>query len=63
MLVGPEQAEPRICIVGPLPPPSGGMANQCEQLVRLLKRDGIQVELVRNNAPYSPACSWSMEWL
>ena len=47
-------AAPSICIVGPLPPPSGGMANQCEQLVRLLARDGVKVELVRNNAPYRP---------
>lgn len=46
---------PRLCIVGPLPPPSGGMANQCEQLVRLLRADGVEVELVRNNAPYRPA--------
>ncbi|MBL8393516.1 MAG: glycosyltransferase family 4 protein [Candidatus Accumulibacter sp.] len=46
---------PRICVVGPLPPPSGGMANQCEQLVRLLRADGLAVELVRTNAPYRPA--------
>lgn len=46
---------PAVCIVGPLPPPSGGMANQCEQLVRLLKQEGVQVELVRNNPPYRPA--------
>ncbi len=46
---------PAICVVGPLPPPSGGMANQCEQLVRLLREEGIQVELVRTNAPYRPA--------
>lgn len=45
---------PSVCVVGPLPPPSGGMANQCEQLVRLLGRDGIRVELVRNNPPYRP---------
>ncbi len=45
---------PRVCVVGPLPPPSGGMANQCEQLVRLLRADGADVELVRNNAPYRP---------
>jgi glycosyltransferase involved in cell wall biosynthesis len=32
------------------------MANQCEQLARLLRSDGIAVELVRNNAPYRP--SW-----
>lgn len=48
-------AWPRVCIVGPLPPPSGGMANQCEQLVRLLGGEGVHVELVRNNAPYRPA--------
>lgn len=46
---------PRVCIVGPLPPPSGGMANQCEQLVRLLRDDGVPVELVRSNPPYRPA--------
>lgn len=44
-----------VCVVGPLPPPSGGMANQCEQLVRLLASDGVGVELVRNNAPVRPA--------
>ncbi|TMQ76864.1 glycosyltransferase family 4 protein [Candidatus Accumulibacter phosphatis] len=49
------QTWPAICIVGPLPPPFGGMANQCEQLVRLLREEGIQVELVRTNAPYRPA--------
>ena len=48
-------AWPRVCVVGPLPPPSGGMANQCEQLVRLLIGEGARVELVRNNAPYRPA--------
>lgn len=48
------RAVPALCIVGPLPPPSGGMANQCEQLVRLLRQEGIHVELVRNNAPYAP---------
>jgi len=46
---------PRVCIVGPLPPPSGGMANQCEQLLRLLRAEGAPVELVRTNAPYRPA--------
>lgn len=48
-------AWPRVCIVGPLPPPSGGMANQCEQLLRLLKAEGVQAELVRTNAPYWPS--------
>jgi glycosyltransferase involved in cell wall biosynthesis len=31
------------------------MANQCEQLVRLLRGEGLPVELVRTNAPYAPA--------
>lgn len=48
------EAWPAICVVGPLPPPSGGMANQCEQLLRLLKAEGLRVELVRTNAPYRP---------
>lgn len=45
----------KICLVGPLPPPSGGMANQCQQLLRLLQAEGLAVELVRTNAPYQPA--------
>lgn len=48
-------AMPLICIVGPLPPPSGGMGNQCEQLVRLLREDRVSVSLVRTNAHYWPA--------
>lgn len=48
-------ADLRVCVVGPLPPPSGGMANQCEQLLRLMgQEDGITVRLARSNAPYSP---------
>ena len=46
---------PRVCVVGPLPPPPGGMANQCEQLVRLLRAEHAPVELVCSNAPYRPA--------
>jgi len=30
------------------------MANQCEQLVRLLRAEGAAVELVRSNPPYRP---------
>ncbi len=44
----------RIVVVGPLPPPSGGMANQTRQLVRLLRESGIDVRLVQSNAPYRP---------
>jgi glycosyltransferase involved in cell wall biosynthesis len=46
---------PAVCVVGPLPPPSGGMANQCEQLVRLLRDEGVEAELVCTNASYRPA--------
>lgn len=45
----------RVALVGPLPPPSGGMANQTRQLARLLAESGITVELVQVNAPYRPA--------
>lgn len=46
----------RLLIVGPLPPPSGGMANQTRQLKRLLEGEGVAVEIVQTNAPYRP--SW-----
>lgn len=46
----------KIALVGPLPPPSGGMANQTWQLATLLKQEGINVELVPVNAPYRPRC-------
>ncbi|TFW19392.1 glycosyltransferase family 4 protein [Duganella callida] len=45
----------RIGLVGPLPPPSGGMANQTLQLAGLLKADGHSVTTIQINAPYRPA--------
>ena len=45
----------RIALVGPLPPPAGGMANQTRQLAELLRGEGASVELVQVNAPYKPA--------
>lgn len=45
----------RIALVGPLPPPEGGMANQTRQLGELLQREGAQVTMIRVNAPYKPA--------
>jgi glycosyltransferase involved in cell wall biosynthesis len=45
----------RVALVGPLPPPSGGMANQTLQLKRLLSEEGVDVDLVQVNAPYRPA--------
>jgi glycosyltransferase involved in cell wall biosynthesis len=44
----------RLGLVGPLPPPSGGMSNQTRQLARLLGEEGVDVEVVRVNAPYRP---------
>lgn len=45
----------RVGLVGPLPPPFGGMANQTRQLAELLKGEGVGVELLQVNAPYRPA--------
>jgi glycosyltransferase involved in cell wall biosynthesis len=45
----------RVALVGPLPPPAGGMANQTRQLAELLRAAGAQVDLVQTNAPYRPA--------
>ena len=46
----------RIALIGPLPPPSGGMANQTRQLAELLASAGATVTTVQVNAPYWP--SW-----
>ncbi len=43
-----------IGLVGPLPPPSGGMANQTLQLAKLLREEDIQVDVVQTNAAYKP---------
>ncbi len=45
----------RLTLVGPLPPPSGGMANQTRQLASLLAAEGTDVRIVQTNAPYAPA--------
>jgi len=43
-----------IVLVGPLPPPYGGMANQTQQLAELLRSEGQTVTLVPSNAAYRP---------
>lgn len=43
-----------ILLVGPIPPPAGGMANQTRQLRQLLQSSGAFVELAAVNKPYSP---------
>jgi glycosyltransferase involved in cell wall biosynthesis len=50
----------RIALVGPLPPPEGGMANQTRQLGELLQREGAEVRLIQANAPYRPR--WIGRW-
>jgi glycosyltransferase involved in cell wall biosynthesis len=46
-----------IALVGPLPPPFGGMATQTQQLKRLLEAEGLRVVLVQVNRRYTP------EWI
>ena len=50
----------RIGLVGPLPPPAGGMAMQTRQLAELLRSERASVLLVPTNAPYRPA--WVEHW-
>lgn len=45
----------RIGLVGPVPPPAGGMAMQTRQLAELLRAEQATVELVPTNPPYWPA--------
>ena len=45
----------QIGLIGPLPPPAGGMANQTRQLAELLRAEEATVWLVQTNAPYRPA--------
>ncbi len=42
----------KLGLIGPVPPPYGGMANQLNQLQRLLNNEGIRVSLVETNPPY-----------
>lgn len=53
----------RVGLVGPLPPPSGGMANQTLQLAALLQAAGLEVETIQVNAPYVPAWSARLKGL
>jgi glycosyltransferase involved in cell wall biosynthesis len=44
----------RIALVGPLPPPAGGMALQTIQLAELLRSEGAKVNIVQTNSPHWP---------
>jgi hypothetical protein len=43
-----------IGLVGPLPPPFGGMANQTRQLAELLRSEGLTVSACPNQCSLSP---------
>lgn len=43
-----------IALVGPLPPPAGGMANQTLQLAELLAGEGVTVRSIQTQPPYRP---------
>ncbi len=49
-----------VALIGPVPPPAGGMANQTRQLGELLRGAQAQVTMVPTNPPYSPA--WVANW-
>ncbi len=53
----------RLGLVGPLPPPNGGMAMQTLQLARLLRSEGLAVELVQTNLPYRPRLAGKVKGL
>lgn len=42
-------------LIGPVPPPYGGMAMQTRQLVTLLQESDVAVEFLATNGPYRPA--------
>lgn len=43
-----------VVVVGPLPPPAGGMANQTRQLTELLRSADVDVIVVQTNTPIHP---------
>lgn len=47
-----EKKELHVGLCGPLPPPYGGMANQLNQLYRLLTEEAIHVSVLQTNASY-----------
>ena len=51
-LINKNQTPFRLGLVGPLPPPYGGMANQTNQLANLLRAEGVDVAIVQTNADY-----------
>ncbi|MFT5721847.1 MAG: glycosyltransferase involved in cell wall biosynthesis, partial [Motiliproteus sp.] len=54
MLSAPTIEHLRICVVGPVAPPAGGMANLTAEIVERLQAEGAQVERVAVNPAYRP---------
>ncbi|WP_299084215.1 glycosyltransferase family 4 protein [uncultured Paraglaciecola sp.] len=44
-----------VALVGPIPPPAGGMANQTRKLRQFLQQENCTCQMVATNAPYRPA--------
>lgn len=53
----------RIALIGPLPPPAGGMGDQMLQLSDLIRREGAEVTVVQTNARYRPGWIGSVRGL
>jgi len=45
---------PHIALIGPLPPPAGGMGDQLLRLSEWMRRDGVDVTVLQTNPPYRP---------
>jgi len=52
-----------IGLVGPLPPPFGGMANQTGLLAELLRSEGEDVSFIQTNADYRPLWVGRIPWV
>src|SRR5262245_48198739 len=45
----------KVALVGPLPPPAGGMANQAQALSNALSEGGVDIRFVQSNAGAWPS--------
>ncbi len=63
MKQAPHIAALRVGLVGPLPPPSGGMANQTRQLAGLLQGEGFAVDTIQVNCAVQPAWAGKVKGL
>lgn len=52
-----------LAIIGPIPPPSGGMATQTRQLRELLSSEGLEVIFIPVNPPYRPRWISRLRWV